>query len=54
MLALAGADPDFMHCRFEEIKNGIMKLAVKQQFKAFRRVIAIAARPEASSNRAIG
>ncbi len=54
MLALADADPDFMHCRFEEIKNGIMKLAAKQQFKAFRRVIAIAARPEASSNRVVG
>ncbi len=43
-----------MHCQFEEIKNGIMKLAAKQQFKVFHRVIAIAARPEASGGRVVG
>ena len=43
-----------MHRQSEEIKNGIMKLAAKQQFKAFHRVIAIAARPEASGGRVVG
>ena len=54
MPALADADPDFMHRRFEEIKNGIVKLAAKRQFKALRRVIAIVARPEASGDRSVG
>ncbi len=54
MPGLADADPDFMHRRFEEIKNGIVKLAAKRQFKALHRVIAIATRPEAGGNRAVG